>query len=375
MAFEPTALSDREKSLQAEVREFLAAELPPGTYERGLGMGGGKDRGFSKKLAERGWLGMALPARYGGGDRSATDRFLVVEELLRWGAPLSHHWVADRQSGPTINAFGTEEQKRRFLPAIAKGEISFSIGMSEPDSGSDLASVSTKAVRADGGWIVTGRKLWTSGARENDWMIMLCRTSVEEDRHAGLTQMLVDLRSPELTINPITFIDGTSGFNEVVIEELFVPDDLVLGRVGNGWKQIGSELAYERGGPDRWLSPFGVVEELVRSGIGDHESELSRTVGGLAARWWALRQLSLSVARMVDAGRSPAVEAALVKSIGTRFEQEVVDVLADLLDAARRGEAGPRFEQLFSSAVVTSAGWTLRGGTNEVLRSVVAKGL
>lgn len=375
ISFEPTALSDRERSLQTEVREFLAAELPPGSYERGLGMGAGKDRGFSKKLAERGWLGMALPARYGGGDRSATDRFLVVEELLRWGAPLSHHWVADRQSGPTINAFGTEEQKQRFLPGIARGELSFSIGMSEPDSGSDLASVSTRAVRTDGGWVVTGRKLWTSGARENDWMIMLCRTGTGEDRHAGLTQMLVDLHAPALTINPITFIDGTSGFCEVVIDELFVPDADVLGEVGNGWRQIGSELAFERGGPDRWLSSYGVVEELLRSGVGDDEPQLARTLGGLAARWWALRQLSLSVARMVDAGRSPAVEAALVKSIGTRFEQEVVDVLADLLDGPRRRAAGRRFERLFAAALVTSPAWTLRGGTNEVLRSVVAKGL
>jgi alkylation response protein AidB-like acyl-CoA dehydrogenase len=375
IAFEPTALSDSERALQAEVRDFLAVELPPGTYERGLGMAGAKDRGFSKKLAERGWLGMALPARYGGGDRSAMDRFIVVEELLRWGAPVGHHWVADRQSGPTINGYGTEEQKQRFLPGITKGELSFSIGMSEPDSGSDLASVSTRAVRAAGGWLVTGRKLWTSGARENDWMIMLCRTSTEEDRHSGLTQMLVDLKAPELTVNPIPFIDGTTGFNEVVIEELFVPDELVLGTVGNGWKQIGSELAFERGGPDRWLSSFGVVEELVRAGVGAAEPELASAIGGLTAQWWSLRQLSLSVARMVDAGRSPAIEAALVKSIGTRFEQTVVDVLAALLDGARRGAAGPRFERLFSSAIVTSPAWTLRGGTNEVLRSVVAKGL
>ena len=146
IAFEPTELTGAERALQGEVREFLASELPPGSYERGLGMGAAKDRVFSRKLAERGWVGMALPSEYGGGDRSAMDRFVVVEELLRWGAPVGHHWVADRQTGPTILRYGTEEQKRRFLPAIARAEVSFSIGMSEPDSGSDLASVTTKAV-------------------------------------------------------------------------------------------------------------------------------------------------------------------------------------------------------------------------------------
>ena len=127
------------------MRAFLAEELPPGSFTPGLGMSGSDDPSFSKKLAERGWLGMALPTRYGGHDRSAVERFVVIEELLRWGAPVGHHWVADRQTGAVINRFGTEEQKQRFLPAICRGELSFSIGMSEPDAGSDLAAVRTRA--------------------------------------------------------------------------------------------------------------------------------------------------------------------------------------------------------------------------------------
>src|SRR5262249_30832956 len=142
------------------------------------------------------WLGMAIPVGYGGRDRSAGDRFVVSQELLRWGAPVGHHWVADRQTAPTINRFGTEEQKQRLPPAIWRGDLPFAIGMSEPEAGSDLAAVRTRASRVDGGWVVSGRKVWTSGAHESDWFIVLCRTGEStEDRHAGLSQLIVDLRS------------------------------------------------------------------------------------------------------------------------------------------------------------------------------------
>src|SRR5882672_2455553 len=183
MRFEPTELTDDELRLQAEVRAFLEAELPRQSFAPGLGMGAAKDAAFSKALAARGWVGMALPSRYGGHDRSAVDRFVVTEELLRWGAPVGHHWVADRQTGPVINRFGTEAQRERFLPPICRGELSFSIGMSEPDSGSDLASVRARASLVEGGWLLDGTKIWTSGAHVNDWFIVLCRTSDEPDRH------------------------------------------------------------------------------------------------------------------------------------------------------------------------------------------------
>jgi 3-oxocholest-4-en-26-oyl-CoA dehydrogenase alpha subunit len=374
--FVPTDLVGRELELQQEVRQFLAEQLPPGSYQRGLGMGGGRDREFSKKLAGRGWVGMALPARYGGGDRSAMDRFIVVEELLRWGAPVGYHWVADRQTGPAILRFGTEEQKRRFLPAIAAGDMSFSIGMSEPDSGSDLASVSTRAARVDGGWSITGRKLWTSGASHNEWFTVLARTGDGENRHEGLTQFLVELTSPGLQVNPVAFIDGSRDFCEVVLDEVFVPDDLVLGVIGAGWTQIISELAFERGGPDRWLSAYGLVEELLRDApAGSLPDSILGALGSLTARWWAIRRLSLSVARMIDDGRAPSEEAALVKSIGTRFEQDVVAILSDLAGERLRTSASPAVRALWRAAVVCSPSWSIRGGTSEVLVGIIAKAL
>lgn len=378
MKFAPTELTESERQLQSEVRQFLADELPPGSYDRALGMGAGKNKEFSKKLAARGWLGMALPTEYGGHDRTAVDRFVVVEELLRHGAPVGYHWVADRQTGSIINRFGTEEQRQRFLPPICRGELGFSIGMSEPDSGSDLASVSTRGTRADGGWLLNGTKVWTSGAHENDWFVVLCRTAPLEDgnKHQGLSQMLVDLTSPGLEINGIPFLDGSAGFNEVVMNDVFVPDDLVLGELGMGWAQNTSELAYERGGPDRWLSTYGIVEEFLRlhdgTPLGERALEM---LGWATARWWALRNLSLSVARLIDAGEAPSVESSLVKEMGTRFEQDVLQRVIDLVDLEPSREAASLFERLVAQAIQTGPSFTIRGGTIEILRSVAAKGL
>jgi len=379
MRFEMTEYTDAERALQGEVRSFLAEELPRGTFTPGLGMNGAKDPSFSAKLGRRGWLGMALPKRFGGHDRSAVDRMIVTEELLRWGAPVGHHWVADRQTGPVIARFGTEAQKERFLPAICRGEVSFSIGMSEPDSGSDLASLSTRAVRDGDGWVLVGRKIWTTLAHVNDWFVVLCRTSpVEEtgDKRLGLSQLIVDLHSPGVEITPIPFIDGTADFCEVVLDEVFVPDDLVLGEIGAGWSQNTSELAFERGGPERWLSTYLVVEEFLRQHeVGTIPDDLVDLLGSATAMYWVLHNLTLSIARTIDAGGSPSLEASLMKEMGTRFEQDVLNAVLAIVDFEPGLPARSVLERLLVTATQTAPSVTIRGGTNEILRSVAAKGL
>lgn len=370
-----TELSEHEKALQGEVRAFAEEELRAGTFEPGLGMAAGASRELSRKLAERGWIGMALPAEYGGGDRSAVERLIVVEELLRRGAPLEHHWTADRQSGPVINRFGTEEQKRRFLPEICRGELCFAIGMSEPDAGSDLAGVSCRATKVDAGWELRGTKIWTSNAHIADWAIVLCRTGDAEDRHDGLSQLLVDLHSPGVTVSPIPFLDGTADFNEVSLDGVFVPDDLLLGIEGGGWAQVTSELSFERAGPERWLSPFLVVEHFVREHAGSLPEGATRFLGAAVARWWGIRQVSLAVARMIDEGRSPAVQSAVGKDLGTRFEQEVMTTLQTMVELEPSLDSSSTFERLLARAVLVAPSWTIRGGTNEILRGVIAKGL
>jgi alkylation response protein AidB-like acyl-CoA dehydrogenase len=375
LRFQHTPLSDGELALQADVREFLARELPPGSFTPGLGMASPRDPEFSRKLARRGWLGMALPREYGGGARTAAERFIVVEELLRWGAPVGYHWVADRQSGPMIARFGSAEQKERFLPAICRGEVSFSIGMSEPDAGSDLAAVQTRGERVDGGWSLTGTKIWTGGAHVNDWFVVLCRTSDGEDKHAGLSQLIVDLRSPGLTAEPIPYLDGSEFFCRVTLEQVFVPDELVLGEIGSGWTQNTSELAFERAGPERWLSSYLLVEEWVRERGESFDDAALETLGQALAMWWALRALSLSVARLIDAGEAPAAESALVKELGTRFEQDVLDAVWRLAELGPRTGGESAFEQLLARAVLAAPSYTIRGGTNEILRTVAARAL
>lgn len=380
MRFTPTELTPDELALQAEVRSFLADELPPGSHEPGLGMSARHDKEFSKKMAERGWVGMALPKEWGGSDKKAVDRFIVVEEMLRWGAPVGYHWVADRQTGNVINKFGTDEQKERFLPAICRGELGFSIGMSEPDSGSDLASVSTRAERDDGGWIVNGTKIWTSNAHTNDWFICLLRTTPLEpggNKREGLSQMLIDLHNTDgLELSPIPFLNGEHHFNEVSFNDVFVPDENVVGQPGMGWNQNTTEMAYERGGPDRWLSPFSTVEQLLRELEGtDLDDRAVELFGELTARWWGIRNLSLAVARLIDDGLAPSVESSLVKEMGTRFEIEVIEKLVEFVDRDISPGSDSLFERLLAQCVLTGPGNTIRGGTIEILRSVAAKGL
>jgi hypothetical protein len=370
-----TELTEEERSLQQEVRAFLEVELPPGSIEPRFGMAAGSSREFSRKLGARGWLGMSLPKRYGGGDCSAVDRFVVVEELLRRGAPLEYHWTADRQYGPLINKFGSEAQKQEFLPQICRGEVGICIGMSEPDAGSDLASVKSRATQVDGGWELNGAKIWTSGAHNADYCVVLCRTSDSEDRHRGLSQLLVDLHSPGVTINPIPFLDGTQDFNEVVYDGVFVPDDRLLGTEGQGWAQNTSELSFERAGPERWLSPFQLVENLLREHSHELGDEAVTFLGEVTARWWAIRQVSLSVARMIDEGKSPSLESAVGKDLGTQFEQDLMARVQTLLDLEPSQEASSLYERLLARALLISPSWAIRGGTNEILRTVISKGL
>ena len=380
MVLSAAALTAPELELREQVRIFLAKQLAWGTFEPGLGMGAAVNPEFSAALAEHGWIGMAVPRRYGGRDATAVDRFVVVEELLRWGAPVGYHWVADRQIVPVLLRYGTEEQQRWLLPRICRGELCFCIGMSEPDAGSDLASVRTRGVRDGDSWRVSGVKVWTSNAMRADFMIALCRTGEGARQHQGLSRFLIDMRSPGVTVKPIPFLDGSADhFAEVVLDGVLVPDGMVIGEIGQGWAQNADELAFERSGPDRWISTFLLVQEFIRE-CPDLAAgpEGSRLIGELAAQYWVLRRLSLTVARAIDAGGTPAAEAALIKEMGTRFEQDVVTALRELLD----GElvCGPDttpslFERLLRRAALEAPSFTIRGGTTEILRSVAAKGL
>ena len=256
--FEALELPPETAALRQEVRAFLREELAGLGARQKAQTWTGFDAEFSRKLGERGWIGMTWPREYGGQERG------VLEELLAAGAPVAAHWIADRQSGALLLRYAREEVRRRYLPAMTRGELFCCIGMSEPNSGSDLASIRTRATRVEGGWKINGSKLWTTNADRAQLMIALVRTSREEDsRHAGLSQFIVELASPGVTVRPVVDHTGAAHFGEVFFNDVFVPEEMLLGTEGEGWAQVNAELALERSGPERYLSSYRLLEELV----------------------------------------------------------------------------------------------------------------
>ena len=375
----PAPPSEAAEEVRAQVREFLAAERDAGTFTTHVDTWlSGVDPAFSRKLGERGWLGMTWPKRYGGHERSAMERYAVTEELLAAGAPVAAHWIADRQSGPNLLRYGTEAQRQEILPRIAAGECYFVIGMSEPDSGSDLASIRTRAARnGDGDWVVNGAKVWTSNAHFSHYGIVLVRTSPADpaNRHAGLSQLLVDLSLPGITINPIRILDGGHHFNEVVFQDVVVPGDMLLGEEGAGWHQVTAELAFERSGPERFLSTYPLIAEFARRAGDTGDSAQLATLGRLSARLLALRQLSLRIAAALDRGELPDIPAALVKDVGTTFEADVANEIRRVVEVPVSLESPDPLGRALAEAQLHAPGYTLRGGTNEILRGIVARGL
>jgi alkylation response protein AidB-like acyl-CoA dehydrogenase len=335
----------------------------------------GNSRPFSLALGARGWIGMTWPGRYGGHERRFAERYVVIEELLAAGAPVGVHWVADRQSGPLLLRFGTEEQRQAFLPAIARGQLCFCIGMSEPNVGSDLASVRTRARRADGGFVVNGQKIWTSNAHIADFMIALVRTGDSDTRHAGLSQLIIDMKSPGLTVRPIANLTGETHFNEVFLEDVFVPESRLVGEEGGGWTQVNAELAFERSGPERYLSSLRVFLEFLRT-VSEKPSEAERAlIGRLTAEIWTLRHMSLSIAGLLSAGKNPASDAAIVKDLGTSLEQEMPRAIQSLgRDDVDLTGTNP-FEETLSYLLQVAPSFSLRGGTREILRGLIAREL
>ena len=365
------------EALRTEVRAFLKEVLPTLRSGKRYETWQSFSPEFSRELGARGWIGVTWPKKYGGGEKSVLHRYVITEELLANGAPAGSHWAADRQSGPCILCFGAEEMKQSILPRIVKGECYFTICMSEPDAGSDLASVRTRANKIEGGWLVNGTKVWTSGAHCSHYAITLLRTSgAHGDKHQGLSQMVIDLSSPGVTIRPIINLNGRHDWNEVVFRDCFVPDSMLLGNEGDGWKQVTSELAYERSGPERFLTNLHVLKELVKLVGRCPERHAQIMMGKLMARLWSLRQMSLSAASMLEAGKSPMVQGAMTKDLGALFEQDLPEVARALVesDAADPNNIAD-FLDLCQEATLEAPAYSLQGGSTQILRGLIARGL
>ena len=374
----PIDLTDGERDLVQTVRSFARQRPFPPSAESPTR--GGFDRAFSALLGEHGWTGMTIPTEYGGSARTSVERCLVISELLAAGAPLGAHWTADRQTAASLLINGPDSLRQELLPKIAAGRCLMAGGFSEPDAGSDLASVRTRAHRVDGGWRINGRKIWTSDAERADYIEVLCRTSDASRKHQGLSLIVVPMTAEGIAVHPIESMDGERHFNEVVLDDVFAPDGWLIGTEGSGWQQLTAELALERAGPERYLTTFPLFEAFVASRAGSadpaREAMSHQLIGSVIAAQMGLRHMSLSIARLVDRGGSPVAEAAMAKDLGTELEQLLVDDLwAYRNEPLPAGEATDRFHTFLDINRLRSAVMTTAGGTNEVLRLLVSRQL
>ena len=374
--FESLTLPPEADEMRRKVRAFLKEERDNGRYAAHRTSWSTFDPEFSKRAAKAGFIGMTWPKRYGGGEYSNLQRFVVTEEMLAAGAPGGAHWIADRQSGPQILKHGSERARELILPRIAAGECYFGIGMSEPDSGSDLAAARTKADKVEGGWVINGTKIWTSNAHRVHYLIVLARTEPpSENRHAGLSQFIVDTGSEGIEIRPIMNLSGGHEFNEVFFKNCFVPDDMMIGKPGEGWTRVTGELAFERAGPERFMSDVRLLVELVDK-IGREPNERQAVeIGRLAAHFATLRRMSSSIAGLLERGESPVTEAALVKDVGTAFEREVPEAVRKLLPVEASLDDDDEYSQAMAHVLLHAPSFTIRGGTPEILRGMIARGL
>jgi alkylation response protein AidB-like acyl-CoA dehydrogenase len=375
---ELSAIPADDEALRAGVRELVAGAIGELPADRRARSWQGFDAAFSRKLGAAGYLGLTIPKIYGGGGRGPFARFVVVEELLRSGAPVAAHWIADRQSAPLILRFGSEPQRNDYLPRICRGEALFCIGMSEPGSGSDLASVRTRAERTGAGWVLNGQKIWTTGATHCDYMIALVRTSgTPHDRQKGLSQIIVDLTAPGVTVRPIEDLAGDAHFAEVFFDDVLLADDALIGSEGQGWTQVTAELAFERSGPERIYSSVVLLDAWARHvrAIGRADQSTIRLLGSLTAQLAVLREFSLAVTARLAAGDSPIVEASLIKDLGTSFEQSVPILIGDDLASHPDEAIGPDLNRAMLYVTCIAPSFSLRGGTREILRGIIARGL
>ncbi len=320
----------------------------------------GTSREFSLELAARGWLGMTWPVEEGGGGRSPLERFVVFEALISEGAPVATSWFADRQIGPTLLQYGTPGQRRRWLPDIVAGTSGWCIGMSEPDAGSDVASLRTRAERHGDTWVVHGQKVWTSGAASADWCYLIARTDPDAPPHAGLSEFVVDMHSPGIEVRPIVDATGNAHFCEVHLDGVEVPADCLVGTENGSFKQVMRQMEHERGGIDRLVSNRRLYLDVLPAA----DTTDLRVRQRIAALEGFYRVGRLMVLREV-VGQAPPGWSAITKTACTEFEQRVADFCGSVLGA----------EALLANRVSRNLcyapAYTIMGGTTQILRDII----
>ena len=322
----------------------------------------GHSKEFSKVLAAEGFIGMTWPVEHGGGGRPGIERIIMAEEMIGAGAPIAASWFADRQMGPSIYTYGSDAQKAEFLGGMLSGETTWCIGMSEPDAGSDLASLKTAAVRDGDHYVVNGQKIWTSGAASADYCYLICRTGSDGPPHRGLSELIVPMDLDGIDVRPVRDMVGSTHFCEIFLTDVRVPDSNLVGAEGGAFKQTMVQLGYERGGIDRLVSNRALYEQaLEHADLAD-----PRTRQEVAAIETGYRLGRLMVYRGA-LGEGSADFSAGTKAFCTEHQQRVAEFAARVLGpAATVGDMVP-------NSICYAPAYTIQGGTSAILRNIVGE--
>ncbi|WP_289008819.1 acyl-CoA dehydrogenase family protein [uncultured Thermomonospora sp.] len=367
----------KERAFRQEVGAWLDEALDDIPPQEGLSEAERAhwSRIWQERICAGNWAGLSWPVEYGGRGLDSTAQAIFNEEAELRGAPYPLNGVGMYLAGPTIIVHGTAEQKARHLPGILSGTEYWCQGFSEPGSGSDLASLQTRAVKVDGGWVINGSKIWTSNAHNADKCLLLARTDPDAPKHEGITYFLAPM--DRFTVRPLVMLNGDAEFNEMFLDEVFVPDEDVLGGVGNGWRVALTTLAFERGtmALSLWVWARQAVDRLtdlaIERGLADDTAVLD-ALGALYADAEAVRIGSLRMIGETQAGGAPGPETSALKSLWAGVVQEA-NRLAVQLDAAGgvlldgEGAAARMRHYLRSRA------HTIEGGTEEVQKSILAE--
>ena len=378
------AFTAEQEALRQEVRSFLEQELSEGKWKPQCDAWiQGFDPDFTKRVAARGWIGLTWPRQYGGHERSFVDRLIVTDEMLRYGAPAALHWFADRQIGGGILRYGNDAQRQQFLPMIMRGEMYVGLGMSEPEAGSDLASLKTRAEEQDDCFLVNGQKTWTSGGSFINYIDLFARTDFQVAKHKGITEFLVPMNLPGISRVPMVDITGTEAWNDIFFDNVRVPKECVLGERNKGFYHVVEELAYERGGMERLMGNYPLYDALrkfVATQKKDgrplvEEPRVRTLMSELEVEFEVGRLLMYRAASVMDEGRPPAIEASTSKIFGTNFEQRLANTAMEILGpygGLASGSPHGVVDGLAVHSYLASKGYSLQAGSTEVLKGIIA---
>ena len=360
---------------RAEVREFLAGANPPRVPEDGNFEDDSDQREWRGKLAKRGWIAPAWPKEYGGAGLGVVEQFIMNEEFAEARA-VAMGGASVGFLGPTLIQYGTDEQKKEHLSRILAGEAEWCQGYSEPGSGSDLASLQTRAIRDGDDFVINGQKIWTSGAHRSNWMFMLARTEPDAPKHRGISYLLLDMKTPGITIRPLINMAGRHGFNEVFFEDVRVPVRNVVGEINRGWYIGATTLDFERSSIGNSVGQRQVLERYIEY-IRANKLMTPSLRSEFAERWieaGAAKLLSYNVISIQAAGRVPNHEASIAKLFNSELGQRIARTAMTtfglhgaLTDPARAPLSG-RAAMTYMGSVAS----TIAGGTSEVQRNVIA---